>query len=227
MAIAFFDLDKTLLAVNSGTLWVRREAALGHLSKRKALRAMFWLARYQLGFASAEELVTLAVAEIAGSRADEISSRTQIFYETQVRGTFRPGGLEALARHRAAGDRCVLLTSSSHYLAALVAKELALDGALSNQLEVDERGLHTGRIVGRTCFGPGKLVHASAEARAHGVELSKCAFYTDSFSDLPMLEAVGEPVPVNPDLRLRRLAAKRGWRIADWGEPTPSLERAS
>ena len=58
MRLAFFDLDRTLLAVNSGTLWVRRELALGNISKRQAMRAMWWLARYQLGFASGEAMVS-------------------------------------------------------------------------------------------------------------------------------------------------------------------------
>ena len=66
MRLAFFDLDRTLLAVNSGTLWVRRELALGNISKRQAMRAMWWLARYQLGFASGEAMVAEAVTHITG-----------------------------------------------------------------------------------------------------------------------------------------------------------------
>jgi phosphoserine phosphatase len=66
------------------------------------------------------------------------------------------------------------------------------------------------------CFGAGKVVHASAWARDHGVDLSASAFYTDSVSDLPMLERVGEPRVINPDLRLRRVARRRGWPIESW-----------
>lgn len=219
MAIAFFDLDKTLLAVNSGTLWVRREVALGHISKRQALRAVVWLAQYQLGLANAEEMVEEAVSYAAGTPAAELRTRTARFYEEEVRTTFRPGALEALRAHRASGDRCVLLTSSTNYLAELAAAELGLDGVLCNRLEVDAQGLHTGRVEGRVCFGAGKLVHARAEADQQGVGLGLCAFYTDSFSDLPVLEVVGRPVAVNPDLRLRRLAQKRRWRTVDWGVP--------
>jgi len=219
VAIAFFDLDKTLLAVNSGTLWVRRELALGYVTKRQALRAAFWLARYQLGFASAEVMVEEAVAEITGTRAADLRERTARFYEQEVRRTFRAGGLEALRQHRAAGDRCVLLTSSSNYMSELVQRELRLDGVLCNTMEVDANGLHTGRVVGRVCFAAGKLVHAEAEARARGVALKDCAFYTDSYSDLSVLAVVGRPVPVNPDPRLRRHAARAGWAIAEWGGP--------
>ncbi len=217
--IAFFDLDKTILSVNSGVLWVRREVALGHLSKRTALRAMVWLARYQLGFASAEQMVAEAVAHISGTSASELHERTIRFFHAEVKQTYRPGALAAITEHRAAGDALVLLTSSTNYLAELAAEELKFDSVLCNRLEVDAAGRHTGRVVGRVCFGEGKLEHALAEAARRAVPLEACAFYTDSFSDRSVLEQVKLPVAVNPDPRLRRHAVRRGWRVVDWGEP--------
>lgn len=220
MSIAFFDLDRTLLAVNSGSLWIRRELALGQLSKRQALQALAWLARYHVGFADAEVLVERAVAHLKGSSAETYRRRTADFYELMVRDSFRPGGLDALALHRGRGERCVMLTSSSEYLASLAAADLGIETVLCTRFEIDAAGLHTGRVAGRVCFGPGKLVHASATAREAGVPLARCSFYTDSASDLAVLEAVGTPVAVNPDPRLRRRARRRGWRIEDWGEPS-------
>ncbi len=215
MAIAFFDLDQTVLSANSGRLWVRREVALGQLSHRLALTAALWLFQYRLGL-SGTELVEKAIAVGKGESYAALSSRTKSFYERNVRTLFRPGALKAIETHRRAGDRVVLLTSSTHLLAELVQDELSLDGVLCNRLEV-EGGLLTGRTVGPLCYGPGKLVHARAEAEAHGTLLSACAFYTDSFSDLPVLEAVGRPVAVHPDVRLKRHARRRGWEILDWG----------
>lgn len=225
MALAFFDLDRTILAVNSGTLWVRREAALGFLRKRDALRAAVWLARYQLGFASAEAMVEEAIAQLRGTPAAPLKQRTARFFEAEVRSTYRPGARQALEQHRARGDRVVMLTSSTNYLSELVAAELGVEEILCNTLEVDAAGLHTGRVVGRVCFGAGKLTHASAAAQRHGVPLEVCTFYTDSFSDVPVLEQVGRPVAVNPDLRLRRLAQRRGWTVTDWGEPEGEAAR--
>jgi HAD superfamily hydrolase (TIGR01490 family) len=219
LAIAFFDLDRTLLSVNSGVLWVRREVALGHLSRTQALQAAAWLARYQLGFAALESVVAQAIAQLQGTPARALRERTVSFWDTQVRHAFRPGGLARLAHHRAARDRLVLLTSSSSYLAELVARELSLDAVLCNTFEIDAQGLHTGRAAGGICFGPGKLVFARAEAERQGVPLSACAFYTDSYSDISVLEQVGSPVAVNPDVRLKRLARRRGWPIENWGTP--------
>ncbi len=220
MTIAFFDLDKTLLAMNSGQLWLRRELELGHITRLQAARAALWIARYHLGFSRLDEAVTRAIATLEGTSAAPLRARTEQFFEREVRGQYRPGALEALARHRSEGHALVLLTSSSNYLSERVADELGLDGILCNTLEVDGGGNHTGRSVGALCFGEGKLVHALEYSRKAGVGLERCFFYTDSYSDLPVLERVGQPVAVNPDVRLRRLASLRGWRIVDWGRPS-------
>ncbi|MGQ0505502.1 MAG: HAD family hydrolase [Myxococcaceae bacterium] len=226
MAIAFFDLDKTLLAVNSGSLWIRREVREGHLSRWRALQAGAYLASYHLGFAVIEDALGRAVAALAGTPALPLRERTRRFYEEEVRSLFRPGALGALREHRERGDQLVLLTTSSSYLAELVASELGLDAILSNEFEVDLNGAHTGRTVKPLCFGAGKLTHAVEYAANAGVPLSECAFYTDSASDLPVLEAVGRPVAVNPDRVLRREALRRGWPVVDWGRP-PMNDQAS
>jgi phosphoserine phosphatase len=145
--------------------------------------------------------------------------RTTAFYEEQVRPLYRPGALRALEEHRGAGDRLVLLTSSSGYLSELVARDLRLDAILCNRFEVDPQGLHTGRPLGEVCFGPGKRTHAERYSQEAGVPLSACAFYTDSYSDLSVMQVVGRPVAVHPDYRLRREALRRGWPVVDWGVP--------
>ena len=219
MTVAFFDLDKTLIAANSGSLWVRRELELGHITRLQALRASLWIARYHLGFVSMQDAVARAIAQLAGSEARPIQERTAVFYEEQVRPLYRPGARVALEGHRQAGDRLVLLTSSSGYLSELVARELRLDAVLCNRFEVDDAGRHTGRPLGVICFGAGKRTVAEAYAREAGVALSACAFYTDSYSDLPVMEVVGRPVAVHPDHRLKREARRRGWPVVSWGVP--------
>jgi HAD superfamily hydrolase (TIGR01490 family) len=219
MTIAFFDLDKTLLARNSGQLWIRSELRQGFITRWQALRAMAWLTRYHLGFARLEDAILESIRSLAGGDEAELKARTLRFYHSEVRGLVRPGARDALARHRAAGESLVLLTSSTDYLSEAVATDLSLDGVLCNRFEIDERGCYTGRPLGGLCYGPGKLSLAREYAGARGVELSQCAFYTDSASDLPVLEAVGRPVAVNPDPRLRREARRRGWPVVDWGDP--------
>ena len=103
--------------------------------------------------------------------------------------------------------------------------DLQLDGVLCNRFQVRD-GVHTGESEGELCFGAGKLRYAEAYARQTGVSLRDCTFYTDSYSDLPVLEQVGAPVLVNPDRRLRREARARGWRVVEWGGPAPPSEQA-
>jgi len=217
-AIAFFDFDETLIVGNSGNLWIRRELKAGHITTWQFLRAAVWMARYKLGRASMEDAIRAAIGSLRGLSEKELRARTRAFYEEEVRVLYRTGARPALERHRAQGDSVVLLTASSLYLSELVAEDLALDDVLCNRFEVDAEGLHTGRTVGTLCFGAGKLPHAEAYARARGVSLADCYFYTDSYSDLPVLERMGHPVVVNPDPRLRGAAERRGWPTEWWGE---------
>lgn len=218
MTVAFLDLDRTVLARNSGALWVRWELASGRIRLRDALRAYGWVLRYQLGAARIEDALLEGIRAYAGDREDELRSRTRAFFEKEVRHTVRPGARQAIAAHRKAGERVVLLTSSSNYLAEMVTAQLGLDGFLSMRYEVDAQGRYTGRPEGALCYGEGKVRIAQRWAEENGVaSLKNCAFYSDSASDVPMLEAVGRPVVVNPDPRLWKIALQRGWPVRDWG----------
>jgi HAD superfamily hydrolase (TIGR01490 family) len=217
-AIAFFDFDETLIVGNSGRLWIRREVKAGHISRVQFLRAAAWMLSYKLGWASMDDALRTAIGSLRGQSERALRERTRAFYETEVRMLYRTGARPALQRHRARGDAIVLLTASSLYLSELVAEELGFDDVLCNRFEIDDAGAHTGRPVGSLCFGAGKLGYADAYAQQRGVSLADCWFYTDSYSDLPVLERIGHPVVVNPDPRLRREAERRGWPVEWWGD---------
>jgi HAD superfamily hydrolase (TIGR01490 family) len=204
-----------LLDANSASLWIRREVRLGHISRWTAVRGAFWLALYTLGVARMERILTDAVNIMRHAVEDAIVERTTRFFHEEVRALIRPRALEAIASHRAQGHRVYLLTTSSTYLTSLIAEELGIDGYLCNRLEVVD-GRFTGRLYLPVCYGEGKVVHAQRLLDELGVAIDECVFYTDSYSDLPMLLAVGRPVAVNPDLRLQRYARRRGWAIEDW-----------
>jgi HAD superfamily hydrolase (TIGR01490 family) len=217
VALAFFDLDLTLIDANSGSLWLKKEIAEGHVSAWQAARAFSWLLRYRLGFAGLEAAVEEAIDQLSGRREDEMIRRVEQFWRDEVKSRFRPGAAAVLAEHRRKNDRLILLTSASNYLGDHVMAELGLHRVLANRFEIDGEGRYTGRSKGTLCFGRGKLVLAEEVAGEEGSSLADASFYTDSFSDLPVLEAVGRPIAVNPDPRLLRTAEKRGWPIVDWG----------
>lgn len=216
MSIAFFDLDRTLLATNSATGWIRRELRLGHLGRIDALKAAGWVGLYQLGVGAMEDTIRRAVAGFAGVDEAEIIKRTQAFWEEEVQHQLRPGARAVVEGHRDLGDHLVMLTSSSPYLSAPAAAAFGIDEVLCNHFVVQD-GRFTGQTVEPLCYGDGKLFHALASATARGVDLQDCSFYTDSWSDVSVMDKVGRPVAVHPDQRLLRYARKKGWEIADWG----------
>lgn len=215
--VAFFDLDKTLISRNSATLWLRHEWDAGRIGLGRTVQAAGWLLRYSLGVADLHEPIRRAVALIRGQVEAEIRERTLRFYEQRLRTLYRPGARDAVHAHQAAGDLVVLLTSASSYLSEPVARDLRLDGYVCNRLLVDEAGRFTGTIEEPICYGPGKVTLAERFVRTVGLTLADTVFYSDSHTDLPMLEAAGRAVVVHPDPRLRRVARRRGWETVDWG----------
>ncbi len=212
-AVAFFDMDRTLLTANSASLWLKFERGEGRLSRLDMARGLFWLLQYQLGVADMDTITKRALALSAGYDVAEIEARVERWYESMVRPTISRHATHCIAEHRAAGHEIAILTASTQFGASLLAKELEIDHLFCTRLEVDSAGRLTGRMEGSLCYGQEKLEQATAFAMARGMELSDAWFYSDSYSDLPLLETVGHPVAVNPDLRLARHARRCGWPI--------------
>jgi HAD superfamily hydrolase (TIGR01490 family) len=216
VGVAFFDLDRTLITVSSGHLWFRRERAQGRLSVGQAVEAAMWGLLYNAGLMQSHSGLDRAVRALAGQPEAEMIARSRSFYDEEIAQTVAPGAHAVLAGHRESGDKIVLLTSSTNYVADCIRDDLGLDAALAMRLESRD-GLFTGRIE-QLCFGAAKVAIAERWAQDHGIELSACSFYSDSYTDLPMLERVGTPIAVHPDRRLLKIARKRGWTVLDWLE---------
>jgi len=212
---AFFDLDGTLLSVNSARLWLRRERRLGRLGVRQVAWAAAQLGLYRIGVIDMEAALRGALATLRGVEEERIRAETREWWEEDVRPWVAPGAHAVLARHRRAGEPLVLLTSSSRYAAENARAEFGLDDVLFQVYEV-AAGRFTGEPVRPICFGPGKVEAAEAWAARSGIDLAASSFYTDSYTDLPMLERVGRPHAVHPDGRLLRAARARGWPVLDW-----------
>ena len=215
MTVAFFDLDRTLLDCNSGSLWLAYEWRGGRLRTAEVLQGAWWLLKYSLGNYELTDAYKSAVLKLKGEEESVIANRTQLWFEEHVENRLRPGALLALQRHRDAGDQLVLATSSSPYAAACAQRAFSLDDAISSTFEVSD-GRFTGRVVSMA-LGAAKAERAREWATANQVALGDCTFYTDSMTDRALMEEVGYPVAVNPDRPLARLARSRGWPIKDWG----------
>ncbi len=219
MSIAFFDLDKTLLADNSAKLWLKTQWKSREITIAQMLFASYWLAKYHLGFTKLDEVIEKGLLLIEGESQRKILDQTAEFYDNAIKNLYRPGALDAIKQHRAMGHILSLLTSSFDELSQIVQKELAFEHRLCTKLEVDKSGRYTGKTVGPPCFGKNKVLFATELCNKLGVSLRECTFYTDSASDIPLLHLVGRAVAVNPDPHLRARAQLYRWEIVDWGVP--------
>lgn len=218
MALALFDLDRTLIDCNSGRLWVMHEWREGKLSTLEVAKGFYWLLQYSLGQHALDHALTAAVAKLEGESEDEVARRTRAWFEAEVVHRLRPGAQRALDQHRESGDTLVIATTSSPYAGGAAADAYGLTHVISSRFEVEE-GRFTGRIE-QNCLGDGKARAVQAWADAEGFDLAEASFYTDSVSDRLLLELVGHPVAVNPDRELARLARAQGWAVEDWGSST-------
>jgi HAD superfamily hydrolase (TIGR01490 family) len=214
-AAAFFDLDGTLLTVNSGRLWMMYERREGRLSLGQLLQGSFYLLAYRVSVLDMDRVMEKALTTVIGQEEELIRRRTEEWFEREVKQFFAPGAAQMLAEHRRQGRPLVLLTSSSPYESEAACRAFGLDDFISTRYEVRE-GRFTGRLQGPACYGRAKVTLSERYAGERGIDLARSYFYTDSHSDLPMLERVGFPHAVNPDRRLERIARRRGWPVVDW-----------
>ncbi len=212
---AFFDLDGTLLSVNSTTLWIRRELKSGRISRFQYLQGLGFLLAYKFGIVNMDHVMQKALGTIRGMQEDTIIEWTRDWYHKEVRHFKAPGAQPVIDTHRRLGHKLVLLTSSSPYEAEFACRDFDLDHYLSSRYEV-QNGLFTGDLVRPLCYGRGKVDLAEEYARTECIDLDKSFFYTDSYTDLPMLQRVGNPYVVHPDPRLKLKAKANGWPILDW-----------
>jgi len=213
---AFFDLDRTLIDVNSALLWACSEFRQGSLSWCQLLRVGYWALLYHFSLVDAAHTAEVAVSHYRHRSLDDLERRARAWFDREVSHRLRPGAREVLQGHREAGHTLVLLTTSFHFAAREAARTWGFDDWIANRPLADEAGRMTGAFVRPLCFGEGKVQRAVAWAEEHAVDLDLSYFYSDSYTDLPMLERVGHPRVVAPDPRLRRLARRRGWPILRW-----------
>lgn len=213
---ALFDMDRTLIRKDSASLFVRYQRDIGEADLGDMLKVAWWLTQYTLGVIDAERVALRALASYRGRREASMVESCQRWFREYVLQHVCAAGREAVERHRAAGDLVAIVTSATPYAALPLARELGIGLVVSSELEVDERGCFTGQIRQPLCYGRGKIVRTQRLAEREGFELRHAWFYSDSITDLPLLERVERPVAVNPDPRLRRTASRRGWPIQRW-----------
>ena len=216
MRAALFDMDRTLVRKETASLYVRFQRELGEARRRDLLRVTYWVAQYTFGIIDAPEVAARALRSVAGTSEAAMAARCDDWFRRWVEPHVCDLGRRAVERHRERGDLLAIVTGASPYVARPLARRLGIPNVVASELEVDAEGRFTGRFVAPLCIGHGKVERARRLAAELGFSLEDATFYSDSYTDLPLLELVAEPVAINPDPRLRRVAVKRGWRVETW-----------
>jgi HAD superfamily hydrolase (TIGR01490 family) len=227
-AAAFFDLDRTLISGSSAftfgvTAW-RNDLVPTSQFARDALGAVL----FRLSGATdgkTEQTRDRILGAIKGiPQADLIALNAVIMPKLLER--VRPEAHALIEMHRRAGRDTYIVSASPAELVAPLAQSLGMTGGIGTVAEVVD-GVYSGELVGAFCYGDGKVEAIRDLERWDGYDLERCYGYSDSASDLPMLEVVGHPVAVNPDGALERVAHERGWPVVTFSRKRKTVVRAS
>ena len=227
MEAAFFDLDKTVIAKASMVAFSGPLHRAGMLTRRTLLRAAWGQLVYAQFGVSQTKLAKLRDSVLRLTIGWDQAAIGEIVRETLV-DVVEPivydEALELIRTHRAAGRKVFLVSASPEEIVAPLAQYLGVDEAIATRAELDEQGRYTGRTE-RYCYGPEKVTAMADVAARDGIDLAASFAYSDSASDVPMLEAVGHPVAVNPDRELLRVARRHEWEVRRFTRRVPLRDR--
>ena len=211
LTIAFFDMDYTVLDASSGLLYAKYLRQHKRLSNRLMLRIAWWSLMYKVSAIDVNTAVPKMLSYAEHQSASLTRADTQVWFENNLKAHITPQAVAKMRQHQAQGHRIVLISASTQFVVQPVAELLQIDFLCTQLLEQDDQ--LTGQVVDPPCYGAGKVVWAQRYAMGHQASLHDAYFYTDSYSDRPLLDQVGYPVAVNPDARLKRFARRRSWPI--------------
>jgi putative phosphoserine phosphatase / 1-acylglycerol-3-phosphate O-acyltransferase len=219
--VAFFDMDGTVLAGFTAFVFAQERLKKPGRADLDVAAVAF---RYQLGNADFTELIIASARALGGQSTHDAVALANRLFRSTIAGLIYPESRALMAAHRNRGHRVVLLSAATDLQVGPVASDLGVDTVLCNRLGVDDHGILTGRVVEPIIYGQGKARAATAYAAEHGLALADAFFYSDGAEDLPLLDEVGHPQPLNPDKRLARAARQRGWSTPTFdsrGRPRP------
>ena len=212
---AFFDLDGTLLSVNSGEVLVHMAYKNGHMKKKDLLQAFYLAFLYKFQLRETSKIIRRMPKWLSGLSENEIITFTNTIFEEILVHAIRPQIKDAIEQHRQQNARLVILSAAFNYICTPVADCLKMDDILCSRLEVVD-GQFTGKTIGDLCFDEVKLIRVKAFCEDNGFNLEDAWYYADTVADIPVLNAVGSPVCINPDKKLAKHAVKNKWLVYNW-----------
>ncbi len=218
MRLALFDLDHTLLPIDSDYAWGVFTQQIGWTDPVafKERNDEFY-EHYKAGTLDIRDYVRFATEAVRLKGPEDAAAAHMDFMHTVIRPALRAEAFELVRAHQKAGDTVVIVTATNEFVTAPIAREFGVQELIAVELERGPDGWITGEIKGVPSAREGKVTRVEQWLAARGVDWTRVhsTFYSDSTNDLALLERVDVPVATNPDARLRAIAAQRGWRILD------------
>src|SRR5690606_1297750 len=217
--IALFDLDHTLLPLDSDYQWadfMARTGRAGDPAEAVRLNEELMM-RYSQGTLTAQEAAEFMLGLLARHDTFDLETWHEEFMQQVIRPVITPQAAALVREHLAAGDLCAVVTATNHFVTAPIARAFGVANQLATAAEYIA-GRYTGRIQGTPCFREGKVIRVNQWLSLQGLQLSSFSrsfFYSDSVNDIPLLEVVTDPVATNPAPALRAHAQAQGWRVLD------------
>jgi HAD superfamily hydrolase (TIGR01490 family) len=218
MKLALFDLDHTLLPLDSDQSWGEFTLSLGWVDPDtfQAKNNGFY-ADYLAGCLDIHAYVRFSTAAVREKGPAAAAAAHDLFMERVIRPAILPAALDLVEQHRRRGDRLVMVTATNEFVTRPIAEAFGMEVLLAVELERDGHGHFTGEIAGVPSLREGKVTRVQQWLATQGTSLAdvQATFYSDSLNDLPLLEQVQQPVVTNGSAELRQTALARGWRILD------------
>lgn len=222
---AFFDFDGTLISGYSATVFYLDRLLKRQVSPREIASTLIAGAEMSLRGADVTGLMRIAAEAMAGHSEDELTELGERLFIQRIAGMVYPEARALVRAHQKLGHTLVLASSATPYQAAPLARDLGFEHLLCSKVEV-VKGVITGRVLGPVLWGAGKASAVREFAAREGIDLAASYGYANGDEDVPFLEAVGRPRPLNPQSVLRRVAMKRGWPVASFAaRGRPGIEQ--
>ncbi|RYY76726.1 MAG: HAD family hydrolase [Gammaproteobacteria bacterium] len=213
MRLAIFDLDNTLIAGDSDHSWgkflVAKKLVDAEVYARENDR---FYQQYKAATLDIHEYLSFSLAPLTRYSLEELAAFHDEFMRDYIEPVMQPKALALLQQHRMQGDYLLIITATNSFVTHPIAKRLKVDDILASDAEIIDN-CYTGKGTGTPCFQNGKVIRLQEWLKEKNITLEDAYFYSDSINDLPLLEQVPNPVAVDPDDRLEKVALERGWKI--------------
>ncbi len=216
MALVIYDMDDTLLNADASSLWIEYLVEQGIADGDEILRQEeHFMQQYHQGTLDVSDYVVMQLKPCIGMTLEQLQPHIDAYIEEKIRPMVREDACTNIANHQAQGDRCMVISASTTFLVAPIAKALGIKDAIGIDIQLDDDRI-VGTVEGVPSYREGKVTRLEAWLEQEKEEMHNSWFYSDSHNDLPLLEIVTNPVAVNADDKLVQLATEKGWQQVVW-----------